>query len=394
VLDFVVGEAERCDGCEACASVCPAACIELREDEEGFRYPRVDPAACTECGACEEVCPALSPSPAPGSAAPAVFAARSLDAATRAASSSGGVFSAIAEDVLARGGAVFGARFDGSLQLGHAAAERLADLAALRGSKYLPSLVGGAFEGVRRTLEAGRPVAFVGTPCQVGGLRAFLHARPARGDLVTIDLVCHGVPSLRAFRAYTGWLERRQASRLTGLEFRGKRTGWKRFEVVATFEDGAEYRAPFGDDPYMRAFLWNLCLRPACHACRWARIPRVGDLTLGDYWGIERVRPDLDDDRGTSVVLVSTPRGEEALARVRGRLAVDATALEAAVAGNVCLVRPVPASPGRPAFLRDLAAAPFETVMKRHLRDRPPLLRRVARRVRSSLRSLLRLAGR
>jgi coenzyme F420-reducing hydrogenase beta subunit len=393
VLDFVQREPHRCDGCEACTSACPASCIELREDGEGFRYPRIDPAACTECGVCEEVCPALSPAPAPGAPAPAVFAARTLDAATREASSSGGVFSAIAEDVLARGGAVFGARFDAELELRHAAAERAADLAPLRGSKYLPSLVGEAFGAVRRCVEEGRPALFVGTPCQVGGLRAFLGSRGAEGSLVAMDLVCHGVPSLRAFRAYTAWLERRHASRVTGVRFRDKREGWRRFQVVASFEDGGEYRRPFGDDPYMRAFLWNLCLRPACHACRWARLPRVGDLTLGDYWGIEAVRPDLDDDRGTSAVLVNTARGEQALARVRDRLALEPTPLEAAVAGNVCLVRPVAASPRRAAFMRDLAVLSFEALERRHLRDDTPVLRRIARRLRASVRSLLRPGG-
>jgi coenzyme F420-reducing hydrogenase beta subunit len=390
VLDFVRTEPERCDGCEACASACRAACVELREDEEGFRYPWIDAAACTECGACEEVCPALSPSPARGAAEPAAFAARVKDDATRAASSSGGVFTAIAEDALARGGVVFGARFEEGLELRHAGAERPAELAALRGSKYVPSRVGGVFEAVRRQVAAGRPVVFAGTPCQVGGLRAFLGPGRADGSLVALDLVCHGVPSLRAFRAYTGWLERRHGSPVTGIRFRDKRAGWKRYEVVATLAGGGEYRSPFADDPFMRGFLWNLCLRPACHSCRWARLPRAGDLTLGDYWGIEKVRPELDDDRGTSAVLVNTAAGERTLARVAPRLALTATPLADVVAGNGCVVSPVPASPRRAAFMRDLRTVPFETLTRRYLRPDTSLLRRVARRLRAAVRSAVR----
>jgi coenzyme F420-reducing hydrogenase beta subunit len=351
------------------------------EDGEGFRYPRIDSDACTACGACEDVCPALSP-PVAGTREPQVFAARVLDEGVRRASSSGGVFSALAHDTLRRGGVVFGAQLDASLELAHVGVTDPAALAPLRGSKYLPSAVGECFREVRRHLDAGTPVLFVGTPCQVGGLRALLGPSP-RG-LVAVDLVCHGVPSLRWFRSYRGWLERTHTSPLAAMRFRDKRAGWKDYEVVASFADGSEYRRVFRDDPFMRAFLWNCCLRPACHECRWSRIPRVGDLTLGDYWGIRAVRPELDDDRGTSAVLVGSDEGARALARVAADLELAPTSLAPAVAANSCLVAPVPASPRRTAFMRDMAELPLEAVADRHLRSRYSLPERgvrLARRV-------------
>lgn len=385
MLDFVREEPNRCDGCEACASRCASASIRMVEDVEGFRYPSVDAGTCTSCGACEEVCPALRPRDA-GTRAPRVYAARSVDAATRGASSSGGVFSELAEDTLRRGGLVFGAAFDGALELRHVGVESSADLAPLRGSKYVPSLLGESLREVRRHADAGRPVLFVGTPCQVGGLRAYI-GRP-RDSLVTVDLVCHGVPSLRLFRQFRGWLERRHRGSLAEIQFRDKRNGWRRFEVVATFADGRQHRSHHRVDAFMRAFLGNLCLRPACHECRWARIPRVGDLTLGDYWGISGAGAEVDDDRGTSAVLVNGDKGLAALERVSSRLVLKETPLAPAVAGNPCLVRPAVASPRRASFMRDLSAAPFDALVSKYLRP-PSAAARFYGRVRSRLRAMV-----
>ena len=356
-----VRDAGTCTGCGACRAACALGALRMGSDAEGFAYPRIDAARCVNCGACRAACPVDGAQAAPWLSA---VAARCTDEGVRAASSSGGVFTVLAEGVLERGGIVFGAALalGGEPPLRHIGVEDAAGLAALRGSKYLQSDLGDVYCEVKAALEAGGEVLFCGTPCQVAGLYAALKGR--REGLLTVDLVCHGAPSPLAFSAYLRRLEAERGQPVRALTFRDKRRGWKDFCLAATFADGSEHVAGQDEDPYMIAFLRNFCLRPSCHACPFAGEKRQADLTLADLWGAQRHMPEQDDDRGLSLVLVGGEAGARALEAARARLWMAPVDAHAFVRDNPSIVRASQAHPRRAAFMRHVRRRGFGGVEK------------------------------
>lgn len=296
-----------CCGCGACAQACPKKCITMTPDPEGFLYPAVDADSCVNCGICEKVCPVLK-NAKPESADVLAFAAYTPDAELRENSSSGGVFSVLAHEILRRDGVVFGAAFAEDLSVGHVMVEKSEQLSRLRGSKYVQSRIGDTYRQVKELLEQGRPVLFTGVSCQIAGLKAFL--RKDYENLWTVDVLCHGVPSPAVWQQYCREQEAKRASKLERVCFRDKRTGWRSASIAMDFSGGEAYCQRNATDLYMRLFLSDICLRPSCHRCRFKDVPRLSDLTIGDAWGIEKHMPDMDDNRGTSVVLVNSEKGK------------------------------------------------------------------------------------
>jgi coenzyme F420-reducing hydrogenase beta subunit len=336
-------------------------------DGEGFLYPRIDEQACSNCGACEKVCPMLAH--LPQGEPPAAFAAWHLDDDVREESSSGGVFSALMKKTLQDGGAVVGAAFDETMTLRHQSAQSEVDGEKFRGSKYLQSIIGDSYREVRSFLQQGRRVLFSGTPCQVAGLYSYLGKQD--DNLLTCDLVCHGVPSPKVFAAYKVTLERRHGANVSRIAFRRKDCGWKRFSVALSFDNATEYRRVFQDDPFMLGFLRDTYLRPSCHACRFSRLPRMADLSLGDLWGVGSHHPEWDDDKGTSLILVQSARGQVAFDACRESLVVHETDLELCIRSNPCISGSVPKGKNRAAFFADLNRIPFEKLMKKYMAPRP-----------------------
>jgi coenzyme F420-reducing hydrogenase beta subunit len=366
LLDFLKTNPALCTGCEACASKCPQQCIGMTADDEGFLYPAIDTLRCTDCGACDAACQVIHPLDSGTHPPHQVKAAWALDAEIRAGSSSGGLFSVLADIIFSRGGHVFGASFDAELELRHQAARSVTELGPLRGSKYIQSRIGATFQQVRSLLRRSEWVLFAGTPCQVAGLRRYL-AKPY-ATLIAIDLVCHGVPSPKVFRDYLRELEAGEGARVIEYRFRDKPHGWKRFEVRAMFENGTVYHRPHEEDAFMAGYLKNLYLRPACHACAYSTLPRVGDLTLGDFWGIGGVDASMDDDRGTTLLIVNTQVGKETADLVAPRCHSSSVAMTAAVAGNSCLVKPVAPSSRRREFFNSRDKGGFESRTRAILR--------------------------
>lgn len=303
---------KNCCGCTACVSACPKSCISMSADMEGFLYPVVDSVKCIDCGLCEKVCPVLHP--VTNETEPLVYAAINNDEAVRMQSSSGGIFTLIAEYVLARGGVVFGACFDCDWNVIHDYTETKEGLAIFRGSKYVQSNVGNSFTQVKTFLDSGREVLFSGTPCQVAGLKNYL--RKPYSNLLTVDLVCHGVPSPEVWRKYLqeticrvygikkNKLEVNPGDYISDISFRAKDKGWKKYNVKIIFRDGKVEMMPFFENPYMNVFLSDLSLRPSCYACP-AKLHNVqSDITLADFWGVNRINPDIDDDKGCGLILI------------------------------------------------------------------------------------------
>lgn len=307
-----ITDKHNCCGCEACVQVCPKHCISFLQDKEGFFYPEVDTSSCIQCGLCEKVCPVLTPYDA--RKPQEVLAAINPDSTVREQSSSGGVFTLLAEKVIGQGGVVFGVRFDDNWLAVFDHTESIEGLAAFRGSKYLQARVGNSYVQCKQYLDEGRQVLFSGTQCQIAGLRHFL-GKPYP-NLLTVDFICHGVPSPKVWQRYLDEAVKAGRQAISDVQFRDKRQGWKRFSLTLGYDDSTgayTLTSPFAENPYMRAFLSNLILRPSCHACKAKGGRSHADLTIADFWGINHVNPEMDDDRGTSLVLVHTSKGQAAL---------------------------------------------------------------------------------
>lgn len=372
-----------CTGCGACAALCPHGAITMKADSEGFLYPETDRARCTDCGLCERRCPVLG---AAAEELPA-YACMHRDKGVRRLSSSGGVFSACAQYVLEQGGAVFGARFDGEFAVMHGCAETPQEAAAFRGSKYVQSGMNDTHASCRRILEAGRPVLFSGLPCQIAGLRAYL--KTAYEELYCIDCICHGVPSPLLWKKYIEYRSARAGSAVRSITFRCKDSGWKQYTLVFAFENGAEYRASSGTDPYLRLFLRDCCLREACYRCAFKKERHVSDLTVGDFWGIEHVCPELDDNTGTSVVFVQSPKGARLLDKIKPSLIVKPVSAAQSIRYNPSLVQSAPRPALRDSFYADLQQKTLPYLFKKYAKD--PFLLRCARFAKRILKKLLRL---
>ena len=262
---------QDCCGCAACVQVCPKQCIEMRADNEGFFYPKVCTVNCTNCDLCEKVCPVINKNE---SRVPVnTVAAINTDENVRMKSSSGGVFSLLAKIVIEQDGVVFGVRFDNEWNVIHDYIDKEEDLDHFCGSKYVQSHIGNAFSQVRSYLQAGRMVLFSGTPCQVAGLYKYL--RKDYGNLVTVDFVCHGVPSQKVWQSYLNCeLKMKQGQTGEGefksfkkISFRNKTNGWKKYNIELIFSDSQRYMQYFAENPYMIGFINNLYLRPSCYHC-------------------------------------------------------------------------------------------------------------------------------
>lgn len=284
----------------------------MKEDKEGFLYPLVDESVCIDCEQCVKVCPFHNP--LEPTKPVDVYAAYNKDEYIRWQSSSGGVFTMMAEKVIREGGVVFGARFTKDWQVEIAPTETIDGLAVFRGSKYLQAIVGDSFKQVKMYLKQGKKVLFSGTPCQTAGLKHYL--RKEYDNLITVDFVCHGVPSPKVWRMYLKEVTDAGKKAIKDIKFRDKPNGWKRFNFSLSYDESEEsytISSFNGDNHYMRAFLQDMILRPSCYNCQ-AKCGRShSDITIADYWGINRTNPQMDDDKGTSLLLIHTDKGQQVL---------------------------------------------------------------------------------
>lgn len=365
MIDKVKSE---CTGCNACYSKCPVDAIRMEPDVEGFLRPVIDWHICTKCNLCEKVCPVLVPCKVLDTHPPKVFAAWSKDENLRISSTSGGVFSELAKKVLADGGYVFGARYRSDFTVEHHGIDDLSDLPLLRQSKYMQSEMGHTFREVEKQLGTGAPVLFCGTPCHAAGLLSYLGK--AYENLTVCDFICRGVTSAAVFEAYLSDLEKQHESSVKTLQFKNKEIGWNQFCTRIEFEDGQVYLKDRNGDAYMRGYLkHNLYVRPSCYDCKFKEIPRVSDISLADFWGIGNTRPHLDDNKGTSMVMLNTGTAESLFAECRRFLEAEHCALEEAVAGNGCIFTNIaPPVVDRRFFFKHLPVDGFALALKKYER--------------------------
>lgn len=323
-----IKEPKDCCGCNACAQRCPKHCIILTEDHEGFLYPKVNTELCIECGLCEKVCPVINQKPKKGPLE--VYAAINPDEQIRKESSSGGIFTLLAEKIIQENGVVFGARFDENWEVRHDYTETIEGLAVFRSSKYVQSRIEDNYLKAEKFLKEKRKVLFSGTPCQIAGLKKFL--RKEYDNLLTVDFICHGVPSSKVWRMYldetcrnlikrgssSNFIDEGRRSYIEAINFRHKILGWKRFSFflklnsafIQSEKNTEGIFEPFSENAFMKAFLSDTILRPSCYQCPCKSGKSTSDITIADYWNIQQVLPEFDDDKGISLVLTNTSKGE------------------------------------------------------------------------------------
>lgn len=297
---------QDCCGCTACFNICPKKCINMTIDSEGFKYPKVDMSFCIDCGLCEKVCPVIENINIDITTA-ATYAAINPNERIRKESSSGGIFTAIAEKILDKRGVVFGAKFDNKWNVVHSYTESKNGLADFRGSKYVQSDLFDSYNKVKSFLKDDRLVLFSGTPCQISGLKLFL--RKDYSNLICIDFICHGVPSPKAWIAYKKEMVE-NISNIDEISFRDKSDGWKKYSLLLKEKKRQPIKESLDINIYMKGFLSDLFLRPSCYECPSKKGLSGADITIADYWGIQHIMPEIDDDKGCSLIIINSDLGK------------------------------------------------------------------------------------
>lgn len=364
---ITISEKSECCGCGACENICPKNAITMKADSEGFLYPEVERSRCIDCGQCEAVCPVKNHDSSPETKNK-VYGAQNTDERIRRQSSSGGIFYLLAKKHMENGGVVAGAAFDESFILHHQFASDINEVDKLLGSKYVQSKTGDIYKKVRNYLDSGIPVLFSGTSCQVEALKSFL--RKPYHNLTTVDIICHGVPSPLLWEKYKKWISAKfDNQEIQGVSFRDKSSGWKKYSVTVNFKNKSQYSVRLGDDAFMKAFLNDFCLRPSCYSCSFKGVDRISDITLGDFWGVAKVVPELDDNKGTSLVITHSDRGEAVFRQIQDHLINVPADSASALKSNPAALYSCKLPPCRTAFMQELQANDFEFVYNKYLKD-------------------------
>lgn len=350
-----------CTGCTACASICPKSCIKMQPDAFGFLYPQIREDECIECGLCAQICPVLAQEKK--TSVPQAYAAMAKDMHLRLQSSSGGIFSLLAQKVIERKGSVFGAAYDTDFTVRHICAETLDDLKLLRGAKYSQSNLNSCFRNIRQRLNQGQNVLFSGTPCQVAGLKTFL--RKNYENLLTVDIVCHSVPSPEIWKQYVHFRAEQDndGEMPISINLRSKESGWSHYQYENLFQyDSRTYSQTSGASLYMKLFGGGWISRESCAHCRFKGYQRISDLTFGDFWGIWNIAPEMDDNMGTSLVLVQTEKGQQYFHAIKDSLCTKNVTLEQSSAENPALLVSFAQKENRETVMRVICAEGFDNV--------------------------------
>lgn len=338
---------EDCCGCSACVQRCPKHCISMTEDEEGFLYPIVNLDICNNCKICESVCPIINKYPT--KEIKSSFSSINQDETIRNLSSSGGVFTLLSQIIIDKGGVVFGACWNGKWEVEHGFTETYEGLSKFRGSKYLQSRIGNNFIFAEQFLKEGRFVLFSGTPCQISGLKHFL--RKDYDHLLCVDIVCHGVPSPSIWKQYLDEVCDKHKSTYQSIEtinFRDKSTGWNNYSFSIK-ANGWEYKEIAFRNPFMRGFLHDIINRPSCTNCPAKPFRSGSDITIGDFWGVESILPNMNDGKGVSLVLVNNKKGMEFIKELNAQ----EIPLQKAIINNPAISQSSSASAKRDSFFSE-----------------------------------------
>ena len=361
---MLVNPKKQCSGCGVCVKVCSVNAISLKSDKSGFSYPVIDLNKCIKCGLCKKKCSFNKKESIDNELEnPIIFAAKNKDEDMRMKSSSGGIFSLLANYVFKNNGSVYGATFNDKFEVEHIRIISKKHLNKLRGSKYVESKLGDIFSKVEKDLDEKQLVLFSGTPCQIAGLKSFL-GKKSQDNLIVIDLVCHGIPSPKLLKKIFSELEIKNKSKIKKFYFRHKCKNWKSTKTLVQFTNNKILVNDKFLNSYMELFLRNISLRESCFNCVFANYNRVGDITLGDFWGIEKSHPEFDDNRGVSLVLLNTKKGQKLFDEIKEDLVCIRSNKNEAVQRS--LWKPVKCNVNQNKFWDDLDRHGYEYVAKKY----------------------------
>lgn len=366
-----------CTGCGACCNVCPKKAIKMVEDSEGFKYPVIDKTKCINCKLCLKTCPVLNSKENHFNIKS--FACFNKNEQIRMNSSSGGIFSLIAEEVIKKKGMVFGAAFDNNYDVIHKYSNDISDF---RNSKYVQSDLKNTFKEAEKFLINGKYVLFTGTTCQIEGLKKFL--KKDYDKLYTQDIICHGVPSPKVWQQYLNYVSNNE--RITDINFRNKDKGWQQYSLKIKLK-GRTYNKDNQKDEFIMLFLNNLCLRKSCYNCAFKKDARNSDITLADFWGIDNILPDMNDDKGISLVLINSQKGAELFELIKNKIEYKEVDFKEAIKENSIINNSVKMPSKRDQFFTDLDVLSIDKLYKKYKPAKVTILRRVYNKIKRIIKS-------
>lgn len=363
-----ISDKKNCCGCCACVDICAHQAISLKNDIEGFWYPEIDKDKCINCGLCDKICPELhidtlkkNDFEKPVRTIAAIHRKMNV----RWDSTSGGAFSALAEAMYEQGGYVSGAIYNDDFSVRNYISNNPDDLIKLRSSKYLQSKAEGLYKEIRDLLRKGEKVLACGTPCQMAALRSFL--RKDYDNLIIVDFICRGVNSPKVYRKYLDSLERKFGGKVVYVKAKNKELGWRNLTRKVVFDNGEVYYGVHMQDDFRRGYHTNVFCRPSCYTCQYKGFPRMADITIADYWGIEKVDKNLDNNIGTSMILLNSKKGELYFEQIKDKMEWKETTFESILPGNIALRKPIElAKVDRKRFFEDLNNSTFEEVTTKY----------------------------
>lgn len=362
---IAIVDKKDCCGCNACGDVCAYQAITFETDIEGFWYPVVDKDKCTDCGLCEKVCPIIEKAiNIERFEEPKIFAAYSKDNLIRTDSTSGGIHSMLALAMYDKHAYIGGAVYNEDHTVSHILSNETGVLPEIRSSKYLQSSMNGVYKNIKKKLVEGEEVFYCGTPCQVQGLYKYLHKEYI--NLTTCDFICRGVNSPKVFLSYMNMLERQYGAKATRIKFKAKQWGWHNFSMRVNFANGKEYCKDRWHDYFFIGYLQSgNFTRPSCYECQFKGFPQKADITLADFWGIENIDKTMDQDKGTSLVMVNSDKGVVLFDSIKKNIEWKEFVMADAVKGNPAMNSPLTAAKNnRKEFFEALDKRHFEQVAK------------------------------
>ena len=362
-----IKDKKSCCGCGGCMNACPKHCITMKADNEGFLYPVVDKESCVNCGLCAKVCPIINYQmeiPFEQTA----YLVQNRNEAVRRESTSGGAFTAIAQYVIEQGGVVFGAAYDKKFRVYHVCVEEADELWRFRNSKYVQSDTGETFSQVECFLKKGRMVCYSGTPCQIEGLKRYLIKDYEK--LITVDVVCHAVPSPLVWDKYLEMQQERLGTDISNILFRDKHYGYKYSTMTIKDENGKDvYTYGIDTDPMLRAFFSNICDRPSCYECRFKKRYRVSDFTLWDCYTVHNFDKGMDDDKGTTRVLCHSRKADAVILEMYGMIKYKAVPSDKLLVGSKEMFESVQMNPRRGTFFEDAQISTGAELLNKYFPD-------------------------
>lgn len=386
-----IRDKKDCCGCNACGDICHVQAISFQTDQEGFWYPLVDKKKCDDCHLCEKICPVINIDKLKKNdfQKPIVYGGYSKDIVVRFDSTSGGLFSVLAQAMYKQKGYVGGAIYTDYFKVTNFISNDKKDLRKLRSSKYVESYAEGLYIKIKNLLIAGEKVLVCGSPCQMAALRSFL--RKNYENLIIVDFLCRATNSPKVFEKYKENLEKKYGSKIIAIKDKNKEHGWHSLARKITFENGQTYYGEGHEDDYRRGYHMNVFERPSCYECKFKGFPRISDITLGDFWGIDKVDSSLEQNLGTSLMMINSKKGERFFEGIKDKLVVKQFRLEDIMPGNKTAILggalSYPAHINRRNFFEDLDKMPFDECANKYF----PYQQENALSVKTKLKNILKI---